>query len=85
MPDPVISWPHAPIHQLSETGTYLVTAGTYLKAHYFRTRDRLDVLHRGLLALLKSSRMEKGSKLGWPQFVNVVGQAQQESLFALSR
>src|SRR6266542_5634511 len=38
-----------------------------------------------LLALLKSSRMEKGSKLGWPQFVNVVGQAQQESLFALSR
>ncbi len=37
------------------------------------------------MALLKSSRMEKGSKLGWPQFVNVVGQAQQESLFALSR
>ena len=49
MPDPVISWPHAPIHQLSETGTYFVTAGTYLKAHYFRTRDRLDVLHTGLL------------------------------------
>jgi hypothetical protein len=41
--------------------------------------------YRGYLALLKSSRMEKGSKLGWPQFVNVVGQAQQESLFALSR
>src|SRR5438128_2785335 len=36
------------------------------------------------LALLKSSRMEKGSKLGWPQFVNVVGQAEQESLFALA-
>src|SRR6266496_1960906 len=37
------------------------------------------------LALLKSSRIEKKSKLGWPQFVNVVGQAQQESLFALGR
>jgi len=49
MPEPVISWPHAPMHQLSETGTYFVTAGTYLKAHYFRTRDRLDVLHTGLL------------------------------------
>src|SRR5438552_8084262 len=40
---------------------------------------------RQYLALLKSSRMEKGSKLGWPQFVDVVGQAQQERLFALSR
>jgi putative transposase len=49
MRDPVICWPHAPTHQLSETGTYFVTAGTYFKAHYFRTRDRLDVLHRGLL------------------------------------
>ena len=49
MPEPVISWPHAPTHQLSETGTYFATAGTYLKAHYFRTRDRLDVLHTGLL------------------------------------
>jgi len=35
------------------------------------------------LALLKSSRIEKGSKLGWPEFVNVVGQTEQESLFAL--
>jgi REP element-mobilizing transposase RayT len=51
MRDPVISWPHAPTHQLSETGTYFVTAGTYLKAHYFRTRDHLDVLHRGLLKI----------------------------------
>jgi putative transposase len=46
---PVRSWPHAPVHQLSETGIYFVTAGTYLKTHHFRTRDRLDVLHRGLL------------------------------------
>ena len=36
-------------------------------------------------ALLKSSCIEKRSKWGWPQFINVVGQAQQESLFALSR
>ena len=25
-------WPHAPTHQLSQAGTYFVTAGTYLKA-----------------------------------------------------
>ena len=43
-----IPWPHAPMHQLSENGTYFVTAGTYLKAHHFRGSDRLRVLHRGL-------------------------------------
>ncbi len=43
------SWPHAPVHQLAESGTYFVTAAAYLKAHHFRSRQRLDVLHRGLL------------------------------------
>ncbi len=42
-------WPHAPMHQLSESGTYFLTAGTNAKQHYFRGRDRLEVLHRGLL------------------------------------
>ncbi len=46
-----IPWPHAPMHQLSENGTYFVTAGTYLKAHHFRGSDRLRVLHRGLLTV----------------------------------
>jgi putative transposase len=46
-----ISWPHAPLHELSVRGTYIVTSGTYLKAHYFRTRQRLQVLHRGLLSV----------------------------------
>jgi hypothetical protein len=32
MPDRATPWPHAPKHQLSESGAYL---GTYLKAHYF--------------------------------------------------
>jgi putative transposase len=46
-----ISWPHAPLHELSARGTYLLTAGTYEKAHLFRTRERLQVLHRGLLSV----------------------------------
>ena len=45
------SWPHAPSHRLAEGGTYMVTAGTYRKAHYFRTPERLAVLQRGLLKL----------------------------------
>ena len=46
-----VSWPHAPLHELSARGTYIVTAGTYQKAHHFRTRARLQVLHRGLLSV----------------------------------
>jgi putative transposase len=46
-------WPHAPVHHLAESGTYFVTAATYLKEHHFRTRERLDVLHRGILKLTK--------------------------------
>jgi REP element-mobilizing transposase RayT len=50
---PTIPWPHAPTHQLSNRGAYFVTAGTYLKAHYFFTPQRLDVLHRGLLSVTR--------------------------------
>src|SRR5262245_22646692 len=57
MPESVAPWPHAPTHRLSENGTYFVTAGTYLKAHHFRTAQRLDVLQRGLLTV--------ASKFGW--------------------
>ncbi len=51
MPEPKIPWPHAPLHQLSERGTFFVTASTYEKAHHFRGADRLAVLHRGLLTV----------------------------------
>ena len=44
-------WPHAPLHRLSQVGTYFVTVGTYLKQHYFRGPARLRVLHRGLLTV----------------------------------
>ena len=44
-------WPHAPVHRLSKGGVYFLTAGTYLRHHHFRDRNRLDVLHRGLLVV----------------------------------
>ena len=49
MPDSEIPWPYAPPHRLGQTGTYFVTASTYCKQHHFRGRERLAVLHRGLL------------------------------------
>jgi putative transposase len=38
---------------LAASGTYFVSAGTYLKAHHFRARQRLEVLHRGLLTVAR--------------------------------
>jgi putative transposase len=44
-------WPHAPVHYLKENGTYMVTAGTYNKEHFFKSPDRLDLLQENLLAI----------------------------------
>ena len=51
MPEPKTPWPHAPTHQLATSGTFFVTASTYLKAQHFREANRLRVLHRGLLTV----------------------------------
>lgn len=53
MPEPKTPWPHAPTHQLSERGTYFVTASTLHREHHFRGRERLRVLHRGLLTVAR--------------------------------
>jgi putative transposase len=44
-------WPHAPVHRLSEQGTYMVTTGTYRKFHIFNDIQRLDLLESMLLNL----------------------------------
>jgi hypothetical protein len=50
-PTPPRDWPRAPLHRLSEQGTYMVTTGTYRKAHIFRDPVRLDLLETSLLSL----------------------------------
>ena len=50
-PDDRIQWPHAPEHRLTERGLYFATAATLYHAHHFRTKERLQVLHRGLLTV----------------------------------
>jgi putative transposase len=42
------------MHRLSEHGTYIVTAGTYRKEHWFKEVDRLDMLESALLRVMKS-------------------------------
>lgn len=43
------SWPHSPPHKTKEHGIYMVTAGTYLKEHFFRSHSSLSLLHDTLL------------------------------------
>jgi putative transposase len=60
-------WPHAPLHRICEHGTYMVTAGTYHKQHFFAGPDRLDQLQADLLALAA----EHGWQLeAWAVFSN---------------
>ena len=60
-------WPHAPIHRLDKYGTYIVTAGTFQKEHYFRGSQRLGYLEATLLRIVK----EFGWQLeAWAVFSN---------------
>jgi putative transposase len=51
IPAPRKEWPHAPLHRLVENGTYMVTTGTYGRAHLFRDPERLTLLEDALLRL----------------------------------
>ncbi len=44
-------WPHVPTHRLSETGVYMVTAGTYRKQRIFHDGSQLRMLHNALLTI----------------------------------
>ena len=80
-----IPWPHAPLHQLAEPGTYFVTAGTHLKEHHFRGRQRVRRLHGELLSVAQ----EFGWQLeAWAVFSNhyhFVGHSPGSGAESLSR
>jgi putative transposase len=67
MPESPNYWPHAPAHRLAEAGTYIVTAGTYRKEHFFQCDDRLQGLHDGLL---KYARTYGWQLEAWAVFSN---------------
>ena len=49
-------WPHAPVHRLSEHGTYIVTASTHHQQHFFRGSESLTLLEDKLLELEAARR-----------------------------
>jgi len=60
-------WPHAPVHRLSEHGTYIVTASTLHKEHFFRGEERLTLLENKLLHLAK---LQEVTLEAWAVFSN---------------
>jgi putative transposase len=72
---PQRDWPHAPLHRLSEHGTYLVTAGTYRKEHHFRAPDRLDHLEAALLASAKGAGWQLEAWAAFSNHYHFVGHA----------
>jgi putative transposase len=70
------AWPHAPLHRLSEQGTYIVTAGTYGKEHHFRGAERLDHLEASLLALAKDAGWQLEAWAVFSNHYHFVGHAQ---------
>jgi putative transposase len=84
MPKPATTWPHAPTHQLSENGAYFVTAGTYLKAQYFRTPQRLEVLQRGLLTVARDFSWELEAWAVFSNHYHFVAHSQSDSADATS-
>ena len=77
-------WPHAPRHQLSESGTYFLTAGTYRKQHFFRGRQRLEVLHRGLLRVARDHGWQLEAWAIFSNHYHFVGHSPVEEITAFN-
>jgi putative transposase len=60
-------WPHAPLHRFTPSGIFFVTAGTYLKDHYYRSREDLDRFMDRLFALAREHAL---SLQAWAIFSN---------------
>ncbi len=72
-------WPHAPRHRISEHGTYIVTAGTYGKQHFFRGDARLDLLEKKLLSLAKQFGWDLEAWAVFSNHYHFIGSSRPES------
>jgi putative transposase len=68
-------WPHAPLHRLSDQGTFLLTAGTYQKEHFFAGSDRLDHLEAKLLELANEAGWQLEARAVFSNHYHFVGHA----------
>jgi len=64
---PGTPWHHGPPHFLSESGCYMVTAGTYDKLQVFHDKPRLDLLHGALMEIANEFKWQLHA---WAVFSN---------------
>ena len=72
-------WPHAPLHRLSGKGTYIVTAGTLNREHFFGAAERLDLLESQLLGLAREYCWQLEAWAVFSNHYHFVGHALQDA------
>ena len=72
-------WPHAPVHRVSEHGTYIVTAATLDKRHLFLGDEQLDLLEGKLLELAKEHGWDLEAWAVFPNHYHFVGHSRERS------
>jgi len=70
------SWPHGPAHYLQDAGTYIVTAGTYNHAPFFRGAERLTRLTNCVLELAERYGWSLQAWAVFPNHYHLVGNSQ---------
>ena len=75
---PRLSWPHAPVHRLSGTGTFMVTAATYHKEHHFRQPGRTAYLHDELLRTIGDAGWRLDAWAVFSNHYHFIGHAPRE-------
>ena len=73
-------WPHAPLHRLSQHGTYIVTGGTLHKDHHFRGPVRLELLESALLSVMKECRWRLEAWAVFSNHYHFVAHAEPEAI-----
>jgi len=72
-------WPHAPLHRLGGKGTYIVTAGTLNKEHFFRDEESLDLLENELLAKAREYQWQLEAWAVFSNHYHFVGHALEDA------
>jgi len=68
-------WPHAPPHHLGANGTYMVTASTYQRIHYFKGEENLTYLQTLLLEALAENNWNTEAWCVFPNHYHFIAQA----------
>ena len=71
-------WPHGPAHRVSTAGSYMVTAGTYLKLPLFRTPETLTFLTNLLLDMAELHAWRLEAWAVFPNHYHFLGQSEKD-------